>query len=45
MEHIPFTKSDDPRGILEEMGKMGYIHGEENVVYYYVCHIDDGKIR
>jgi hypothetical protein len=39
MEHIPFTKSVDPRGILEEMAKSNYIHGEENIVKYYTCQV------
>jgi hypothetical protein len=30
MEHIPFTKDVDPRGILEKMAMAGYVHGEEN---------------
>ena len=46
MEHISFTRDEDPHGILEEMCKPAYIHVEENVIGYY-CRIVDkkGKIR
>jgi hypothetical protein len=46
MEHIPFGEAVDPHGILEDMAKSGYVHGEENKVSYYVCHFDEqGNIR
>ena len=41
MEHIPFEKSVDPKGILEAMVKTGYVHGEENIVYYFACQVDE----
>lgn len=40
MEHIPFTESEDPHGILEEMAKTGYIRGEDNKVHYFTYHVD-----
>jgi len=46
MEHVPFSKVVDPNGVLEEMARMDYIHGEENEVQYYICQSDgDGKKR
>jgi hypothetical protein len=41
MEHIPFTETEDPHGILEGMAKSGYIRGEDNKVQYFTCHVDD----
>jgi hypothetical protein len=41
MEHIPFDRLVDPNGILEHMTKAGYIHGEENIVQYYVREVDE----
>jgi hypothetical protein len=41
MVHIPFTNAVDPHGILEEMAKSNYIHGEENIVRYYNCHVNE----
>ena len=41
MEHIPFEKSVDPMGILEAMVKTGYVHGEENIVYYFARQVDE----
>jgi hypothetical protein len=41
MEHIPFGEAVDPHGILEDMAKAGYVHGEENCVQYYICHVDE----
>ena len=35
MEPVPFSPSVDPRGILEDLKKGGFLHGEENKVYYY----------
>ncbi|KAF8878568.1 hypothetical protein BD779DRAFT_1676825 [Infundibulicybe gibba] len=44
MEHVPFEAAVDPRGYLEAMVKAGYIHGEENIVEYYVRQLgDDGN--
>ena len=46
MEHIPFTKDVDPYGILENMAKSNYVHGEENDVLYYALETDEnGKGR
>jgi hypothetical protein len=46
MVHVPFEESVDPRGILEEMAQAGHVHGEENVVQYFVQNIDrEGNIR
>ena len=41
MVHIPFDSVVDLRGILANMAKAGYIHGEENVVQYYTREIDE----
>jgi hypothetical protein len=32
---VPFGKDIDPKRVLEELGRVLYIHGEENVVQYY----------
>jgi hypothetical protein len=45
MEHIPFSEAVDPHGILADMTKSGYIHGEENNVLYYACHINEEGIK
>jgi hypothetical protein len=36
-EHVPFSKSVDPYGILETMAEADYVRSEENEVYYYCC--------
>jgi hypothetical protein len=36
MEHVPFDKLVDPHGILENMVQSGYVHGEENIVHYFI---------
>lgn len=41
MQHVPFDKAVDPHGILEDMAKSGYTHGEENEVLYYICHVNE----
>lgn len=44
MVHIPFSKSVDPYGYLENLAGTNYVHGEENTVQYYSLHIDcEGK--
>jgi hypothetical protein len=45
MEHLPFDDLVDPRGILEEMVKSGYVHGEENVVQYFIRDTDDQGVH
>jgi hypothetical protein len=35
MEPIPISPLVDPRGILENLKKETFLHGEENQVYYY----------
>lgn len=40
MVHLPFTDAVDPRGVLEDMAKSNYIHGEDNEVSYFKCQID-----
>jgi hypothetical protein len=45
MEHVLFTKLVDPCSILEDMAKSNYVHGEENVVQYYTCHVDEQRNR
>jgi len=41
MQHIPFNNVVDPRSILEDMARAGYIHGEDNNVLYYICHVNE----
>ena len=41
MEHVPFHKLEDPLGVLEGMKESGYIHGEENTVWYFTREIDE----
>lgn len=45
MEHVPFTEAADPYGYLEAMAKTDYIHGEENVVHYYTCHMNKDGVK
>jgi hypothetical protein len=35
MEPVPISPLIDPRGILENLKKGEFLHGEENEVYYY----------
>ena len=35
MEPVPISPLIDPRGILENLKKEVFLHGEENQVYYY----------
>ena len=35
MEPVPISPLIDPRGILENLKKETFLHGEENQVYYY----------
>ena len=35
MEPIPISPLVDPHGILENLKKDAFLHGEENQVYYY----------
>ena len=42
MAHTQFTEAIDPRGILEEMvAKGNHVHGEDNVVCYWMQHTND----
>jgi hypothetical protein len=43
--HIPFRPVVDPHGILEDMARSNYIHREENIVEYFTCHIEEGRMR
>ncbi|KAF8882598.1 hypothetical protein BD779DRAFT_1444737, partial [Infundibulicybe gibba] len=45
MIHIPFGTTIDPRGILENMRKEGYVHGEENEVMYYNQQTNQGHTK
>lgn len=38
MEPVPISPLIDPRGILENLKKGEFLHGEENQVYYYRVH-------
>jgi len=45
MAHIPFLKSVDLQGILEDMVGANYVHGHENEVYYYSLHVDEEGMK
>jgi hypothetical protein len=40
MEPVPISPSVDPHGILEDLKKGGFLHGEENKVYYYQVNVN-----
>jgi hypothetical protein len=40
MAHMPFSEDVDPQGILADMARSDYVHGEENEDSYYKCEID-----
>jgi len=45
MVYLPFTDMVNPQGILKDMAKSDYIHGEDNEVSYVRCQIDQGGNR
>jgi hypothetical protein len=45
IKHVPFSEAVDPRGILEDMARAGYVHGDENNVLYYICHVKEGGVK
>ena len=43
MEPVPISPLIDPRGILENLKKGEFLHGEENQVYYYQVNVNSLK--
>lgn len=44
-QHVQFTASVDPKGILESMADSDHIHTEENEVYYFTGLVDEAGKR